>query len=384
MTQPLDPVELTRRLIRRKSVTPDEGGALGLLQQVLEPLGFVCHRLVFSEEGTPDVDNLYARLGTGSPHLCFAGHTDVVPPGNPEDWCVDPFGGEVVDDAIIGRGAVDMKGAVACFVAAASRLAAGRGGEPGGSISLLITGDEEGPSINGTRKVLDWMRERGEVPDYCLVGEPSSGADLCDTIKIGRRGSMNFELSVHGTQGHSAYPHHADNPVHRLVRVLHRLTGDRLDEGSEHFEPSTLQVTSVDVGNPATNVIPARATARFNVRFNDLHDSTAVERWVRERVEPDAPRFDLAVRVSGESFLCAPGPLSDALGAAVKEKLGRTPILGTGGGTSDGRFIKDLCPVAELGLKNALAHQVDERAPLRDLRDLTDVYEVALKRLLAC
>jgi succinyl-diaminopimelate desuccinylase len=382
MTQALDPVELARSLIRCPSVTPEEGGALDLLQSVLEPLGFVCHRLPFSEPGTPEVDNLYARRGDSRPHLCFAGHTDVVPPGNAADWRVDPFGGEVVDDALIGRGAVDMKGGIACFVAAASRFLAARDRGAGGSISLLITGDEEGVATNGTRKVLEWMRENGEQPDFCLVGEPSSARELGDTMKIGRRGSMNFALSVHGTQGHSAYPQHVDNPIHRLVRILDRLTGDSLDSGSAHFEPSTLQVTSIDVGNPATNVIPAQATAKFNVRFNDLHDSAAVERWVRERVAPEAPRFDLDVRVSGESFLCAPGPLSDALSSAVTEKLGREPVLGTGGGTSDGRFIKELCPVAELGLKNAMAHQVDERVPLQDLRDLTEVYEAALKRLL--
>lgn len=382
MTRTVDPVDLARRLIRCRSVTPEEGGALDLLQSVLEPLDFVCHRLPFSEPGTPDVDNLYARLGDSGPHLCFAGHTDVVPPGDPAHWRVDPFGGEVVDEELVGRGAVDMKGGVACFAAAVSRFLAARGGRPGGSVSLLITGDEEGPSINGTRKVLNWMRENGEQPDFCLVGEPSSARELGDTIKIGRRGSMNFALTVHGTQGHSAYPQHADNPVHRLVRALHRLTADALDSGSAHFEPSTLQITSVDVGNPATNVIPAQATARFNVRFNDLHDSAGVERWVRERVGPEAGRFDLDVRVSGESFVCAPGPLSDALSRAVSETLGREPVLGTGGGTSDGRFIKDLCPVAELGLKNALAHQVDERVALRDLRELTAVYETALNHLL--
>ncbi len=382
MSEALDPVALLQRLIRCPSLTPEEGGALTLLEEVLTPLGFHCERVTFSEPGTPDVENLYARVGGGSPHVAFAGHTDVVPVGDPGDWSVDPFAGEIVDDELIGRGVVDMKGGIACFVAAASQVLAARGGAIAGSISLIVTGDEEGPAINGTRKLLDWMRARGEVPDMCIVGEPSSGGALGDTIKIGRRGSVSGSLTVYGTQGHTAYPQHADNPLHRLTRALHRLIDEPLDHGSEHFEPSRLQVTSVDVGNPAHNVIPAKATARLNVRFNDKHDGAGIERWIAARVAREVEHYELDLRVSGESFLCPPGPLSDALSQAVARVLDRKAVLGTGGGTSDARFIKDVCPVAELGLRNATAHQVDERAPLADIRNLTEVYRVALTRLL--
>jgi succinyl-diaminopimelate desuccinylase len=379
----VDPVDLARRLIRCPSVTPKEAGALDLLEQELGALGFKVWRKTFSQEGTDDVENLYARLGDGAPNLCFAGHTDVVPVGDEAAWSVDPFEGALSDGVLIGRGAVDMKGAIAAFVAAAAQVISRNDGKPpAGSLSLLITGDEEGPSINGTRKMLGWLAEQAETLDACIIGEPTSGEKLADTIKIGRRGSLSARLTVHGTQGHSAYPQHADNPIHRMVRMLDAITAEAMDQGSAHFEPTTLQVTSIDVNNPAGNVIPAKATAALNVRFNDHHSGKDVERWIRERLDREGARYDLAVRVSGESFLSPPGPLSDALSAAVVECAGFAPTLGTGGGTSDARFIKDYCPVAELGLKNATAHKVDEQAPQSDITILTQIYAKAIERFL--
>ncbi|MDX1425676.1 MAG: succinyl-diaminopimelate desuccinylase, partial [Kiloniellales bacterium] len=346
----LDSLDLARRLIRCPSVTPAEGGALDLLQEALEGLGFRCRRLVFSEAGTPDVDNLYARLGAGGRNFCYAGHTDVVPPGDPAAWTHDPFAAELEDGWLYGRGAVDMKGAIAAYLAALSRFLEARGAEFGGSLSLLITGDEEGPAVNGTRKALAALARDGERLDACLVGEPTSAERLGDTVKIGRRGALNARLRVTGVQGHSAYAHLADNPVHRLLAMLTRLTGEPLCQGSDHFQPTSLQVTTVDVGNPATNVIPREATAGFDVRFSDRHTSATVERWLRERLDAVGGDYELTVRVSGESFLSPPGPLSELIAGAVAEVTGRPPELGTTGGTSDARFIKDHAPVAELGL----------------------------------
>ncbi|MDX1576116.1 MAG: succinyl-diaminopimelate desuccinylase [Kiloniellales bacterium] len=374
----LDSLDLARRLIRCPSVTPEEGGALDLLQEVLEGLGFRCRRLVFSDAGTPDVDNLYARRGEAGPNFCYAGHTDVVPPGDPAAWRHDPFAAALEDGWLYGRGAVDMKGAIAAYLGAVSRFLEARGPDFGGSLSLLITGDEEGPAVNGTRKVLDVLAEDGETLDACLVGEPTSNERLADMVKIGRRGALNARLTVRGVQGHSAYAHLADNPVHRLVAMLGRLTGERLCEGSGHFQPTSLQVTTVDVGNPATNVIPGVAMAGFDVRFSDRHTSQTVERWVRERLEAVGGDYELVVRVSGESFLTAPGPLSELIVEAVADVTGRTPELGTSGGTSDARFIKDFAPVAELGLLNATAHKVDERVTLADLDALGRIYEAVL------
>lgn len=374
MTSVPSAVELSQQLIRCPSVTPVEGGALDLLEKLLKGLGFTCHRMTFSDEGIPDVENLYARLGSDGPNFCYAGHTDVVPVGDAAAWKVDPFGGEIIDGTLYGRGAVDMKGSIACFVTALAAFLDKRGPDFGGSISLLITGDEEDICINGTRKVLQWMAAQGEVLDCCLVGEPTSNARLGDMIKIGRRGSMNARLTVHGVQGHTAYPQLADNPNHSLVRMLHALTSEQLDSGSEHFPPSSLQITSVDVGNPATNVIPAEAKAMFNVRFNDLYTSKGVFDWVRERLDRVGGRYDMDIKVSGESFLSAPGPFSDLVAAAVTDVMRQAPELGTTGGTSDARFIKDFCPVAELGLLNDTAHKVDERVPLSDLTQLEAIY----------
>ncbi len=376
---PTDPVALSQALIRCPSVTPDEAGALTLLQNVLEPAGFTCHRLVFSEPGTPDVDNLYARLGSGRPHLMFAGHTDVVPVGNETAWNVPPFAGEVRDGVLYGRGAVDMKGCVAAFVAAALKYLHHYNGLPRGSLSFLITGDEEGPSINGTMKVLDWLKARDEVVDACLVGEPSNPKALGDEIRIGRRGSLTIDLVVHGKQGHSAYPQLADNPVPKLARIIDRLSTTKLDDGTENFQPSNLQVTVISVPNTATNVIPGRAVARANIRYNDAWTRPKIEDWVRKTTasaaaEVDA-RYDLEVSGTGDVFLTKPGSLVSTLKEAVKSITGRVPALTTGGGTSDARFIKDICPVVEFGLVNATIHQVDEHTSVADLETLTAIYE---------
>ena len=374
----LDPVELTQALIRCPSVTPAEAGALSLLEELLASLGFACHRLKFSHAGTADVDNLYARIGKEGPHFCFAGHSDVVPVGNEGAWTVGPFAGTLKEGVLYGRGATDMKGAIGAFAAAASRFLAARDGDFKGSISLLITGDEEGPSINGTKKVLDWLAARGERIDACLVGEPTNAALIGDMIKIGRRGSLNGRLAVHGTQGHTAYPHLADNAAHKIVRLLSTLLTEPLDEGSAHFQPSTLQIASIDVGNPANNVIPGEAVARFNVRFNDRHTPEGLEAEFRRRFDRVSRDYELAIEVSGVAFLTAPGPLSRLVARAVERVTGRTPELSTTGGTSDARFIKDHCPVVEFGLVGRTMHKVDERVATADLEQLARVYEAVL------
>ena len=365
-----DPLGLAQDLIRCRSVTPTDAGAQAVLAGALERLGFAVHRLRFG-----DVDNLFARLGSGGPHLCFAGHTDVVPEGK-ADWRADPFGAELRDGLLYGRGACDMKGAIAAFVAGvAGHLASGA---PRGSISLLITGDEEGPAVDGTVRVLEWMAANGHIPDVCLVGEPTCAARLGDTIKIGRRGSMNAVITVHGTQGHAAYPQRADNPVHRLTRALAALIAAPLDAGSEWFEPSSLQLTSVDVGNPAVNVIPAAARAALNIRFNDRHSGESLTAWLRATVAQHAERFDLDVAISGESFLTPSGPLVNTLRGAITRTAGVEPRLDTGGGTSDARFIARWCPVAEFGLVGATMHQADERVPVAELRQLASIYRAVL------
>lgn len=376
---PTDPVALTQALIRCESVTPNEGGALTLLQNIVEPAGFECHRLPFSEPGTPDVDNLYARLGSGRPHLCFAGHTDVVPIGNSAAWKFPPFGGEVHDGILYGRGAVDMKGCVAAFIAASLRYVEKHGGLPRGSISFLITGDEEGPSINGTTKMLDWLKARDEVLDACLVAEPSNPKALGDEIKIGRRGSMTAELVVHGKQGHSAYPNIADNPVPKLARIIDRLSSAKIDDGTADFQPSNLQVTVISVPNTASNVIPGKAEATLNVRYNDLWSRPTIDAWALKTIEAAAAeldaKFDITFSGTGDVFLTKPGPLVSTLKDAIKTVTGRMPVLTTGGGTSDARFIKDHCPVVEFGLVNATIHQVDEHTSVADLEALTTIYE---------
>ncbi len=319
-SQPLDPVAFAAELIRCPSVTPEEGGALDLLQARLEALGFTCTRLPFSDEGTPDVDNLYARIGTEGPNFCFAGHTDVVPVGDEAAWSADPFGGEIRDGVLFGRGATDMKSAIAAFAAAAERVL--KEGKPKGSISFLITGDEEGPAVNGTQKMLDWCAAHGEVIDDCLVGEPTNPRALGDMIKIGRRGSVNGWLTAYGAQGHVAYPHLADNPVPRMAAMLSALAGLKLDEGTDHFQPSNLEITTVDVGNSATNVIPAEVRAHFNIRFNDLQTAEGLEVLVRDVLDKVCQEmggsYDLVFKKSGDAFLTAPGRLSDIVAGAVE------------------------------------------------------------------
>jgi len=372
LSAPADPLPLAQALIRRPSVTPEDAGAQDVLAEELEALGFRVTRLRFGA-----IENFYARRGTGGFHLCFAGHTDVVPPGKAE-WSADPFAAELRDGVLIGRGVCDMKGDIAAFVAAVrTHLDAGGGADH--SISLLITGDEEGDAIDGTVKVLGWMAENGERPDLCIVGEPTCKAVLGDTIKIGRRGSLNARIRVHGRQGHAAYPQKADNPVHRLVRALAALTAAPLDAGTEWFEPSSLQVTSIDVGNPATNVIPATAEAKLNIRFNDRHTGASLSSWLRATVAQHADRFDCDVSVSGEAFLTRPGPLVDRLRGAVARATGTDPALDTGGGTSDARFIAALCPVAEFGLVGSTMHQTDERVPVAELRALSSAYLEVLR-----
>jgi succinyl-diaminopimelate desuccinylase len=369
----LDPVAFAQALIRCPSVTPADEGTLGLLAARLEVLGFTCHRLHFTEPGTPDIDNLYARIGTAAPHFCFAGHTDVVPVGRLESWSVDPFGGTIRGDLLFGRGASDMKGAIAAFIGAVERVLS-RTPRLAGSISLLITGDEEGPAINGTVKMLRWLEARGERIDVCLVGEPTNPTVLGEMAKIGRRGSLNGRLFVDGAQGHVAYPDLADNPVPKLIRLLAALDAERLDEGTPHFQPSNLEITTVDVGNPTTNVIPAAASSGFNIRFNDLHSGASLTERLRRRLDEAALPYRLEVSVSGEAFLTPPGPLSALLARACRAVLGREPALSTSGGTSDARFIRYHCPVIEFGLVSQTMHKVDERASITDIHGLMDVY----------
>ncbi len=377
---PLDPVELAQSLIRCESVTPVEGGALTALEDWLQPLGFKAERMPFQDQNTPDVDNLFARIGSANAgkHLCFAGHTDVVPVGNPADWRDPPFGATIRDGVLYGRGAVDMKGAIAAFVAAAAAYLSDINREPTGAISLLITGDEEGPSVNGTKKMLEVLAGRGERFDACIVGEPTNPAQMGEMIKIGRRGSLNALLTVRGVQGHVAYPERADNPIHGLLPLLNALADRPLDAGHPHFPASSLQLTSVDVGNLTTNLIPAKAEARFNVRFNANFDGKSLEAELRRRLDEVRRPYDLSVSVSGESFVTEPGQLTEIVANAVQAVSGSRPEFSTSGGTSDARFIKNYCPVVELGLISATAHQVDEHVLTQDIRDLAETYRLIL------
>ena len=380
----IDAVAFAAELIRCPSVTPEDAGALDVLQGALEKLGFTCTRLPFEEPGTAPVDNLYARLGTHGPHLCFAGHTDVVPVGAQDEWQVDPFAGEIRDQALWGRGAADMKGSIATFVAAiAAHIDAH--GAPNGSVSLLITGDEEGPSINGTRKMLDWLREQNEIIDDCIVGEPTNPDVLGDMIKIGRRGSVNGVVTVTGTQGHVAYPHLAENPVPQLTAMMTHLAQTPLDEGSTHFQPSNLELTGFDVGNMTTNVIPAQAVARFNIRYNDNWSAPTISDWIRARLDESAGAsgYTLDLSHTGDCCLTEPGPFVEQLSAAIEEVTGGQPTLSTTGGTSDARFIKDICRVVEFGLVGKTMHKVDERVPVDDIRQLGEIYRLVLNNYFA-
>jgi len=375
MTAATDPLELARRLIACPSVTPADAGALDVVASALEAIGFTVHSFVAGEAPDGPVCNLYASRGTGSPHFAFAGHTDVVPPG--DGWSTNPFQPEIRGELLHGRGAVDMKGAIAAFIAAAADMP-----DHPGTLSLIITGDEEGPATYGTRALIDWMDERGIRPDLCLVGEPTSVARLGDMIKIGRRGSVNIWIEVQGAQGHVAYPHLADNPIPRLVAALDELSRMALDEGSDWFQPSNLEITDIMVGNPATNVIPASAKARLNVRFNDHHNGQAIVDCVRSVVLSHAPDAKITNVISGESFLTEPGQLSNLVAEAIHAETGLRPELSTSGGTSDARFLSKICPVVEFGLPNATMHKLDEAVAIADLHALKAIYSRIIRSAL--
>ncbi len=386
-----DALSIARDLIRCPSVTPVDAGALGVLEKILSAAGFTCHRVTFSEEGTADVDNLYARIGTEGPHITFAGHTDVVPPGDESAWSVGAFSGEVKEGVLHGRGAVDMKGGIACSVAAVLEHLAANGGKPredgAGSISFLITGDEEDVSINGTIKLLEWAAERGEKFDHCVLGEPSNVETLGDTIKVARRGSQSGTLVVDGVQGHVAYPHRAANPVPDISRLIVAISDEPLDQGSAQFQASNLEFVSVDVGNKAFNVIPGEARAKFNIRYNDNHTQASLRELVETRLAK-ACGNRIKARIVWEPsnsnvFVTKPGPFTDLAVSAIEEVTGRKPELSTSGGTSDARFISFYCPVIEFGLVGQTMHQIDERVPVKDLEKLTKVYRGILARYFA-
>lgn len=388
MTAPndmLDPLAHAKALIACPSVTPAEAGALDYMQRVLSRAGFACRRLKFSSEGEPEIDNLYARIGTGAPHLCLAGHVDVVPPGDDAAWTHPPFGAEVEHGVLYGRGAADMKGGVAAMMAAALRFV----GAPGlaGSISFLMTADEEGRAINGTRKVVAWMRENGEAPDHCLLGEPTNQTDLGETIKIGRRGSLNGRLTVIGKQGHVAYPHLANNPLTGLVAILKSYLDETWDQGTVNFSPSNLEVTSIDTGNPTVNIIPAKTSAQFNIRFNDRQTQETLRQRLAvladSALESTGLTYLLELEMTADAFIAQPGAWVAMLAEAIGEVTSRTPELSTSGGTSDARFIKDICPVVEFGLVNKTMHQVNERIPVAHLYELTAIYLAFLRRYFA-
>src|SRR5579872_6495919 len=384
----IDALSIARDLIRCPSVTPLDAGALAVLDKLLKAAGFETHRITFSEAGTADIDNLYARIGNSAPHITFAGHTDVVPAGDESAWTCGAFSGELKDGFIYGRGAVDMKGGIACSVAAVLQHLADHGGnasrDGNGSISFLITGDEEDISVNGTIKLLQWVTARGEKFDHCVLGEPSNVETLGDCIKIGRRGSQSGTLFVEGVQGHVAYPHRASNPVPDISRLIVALGGEPLDHGSAQFQPSNLEFTSVDVGNPASNVIPRQARAKFNIRYNDLHSQESLRQLVEARLAK-ATGNRIRARIDWEPsnanvFVTKPGAFTDLAVAAIEEVTGRKPELSTSGGTSDARFISSYCPVIEFGLVGQTMHQIDERAAVSDLEKLTRVYRGILER----
>jgi succinyl-diaminopimelate desuccinylase len=367
MSKAIDPVDLAARLIACPSVTPHEGGSLTVLGNALTALGFTVHRFV--NGGPPDgpVENMFATRGSGGPHFAFAGHVDVVPPG--EGWTGDAFVPEIRGGLLHGRGAVDMKGGIAAFVAACAEVPEHRG-----TLSLIITGDEEGPAVHGTRAIMEWMAQRAIRPDMILIGEPTSEARLGDVVKIGRRGTVNMWITVPGTQGHVAYPHRADNPIPRLARAIAALDALHLDDGTEQFQPSNLELTAVATPTRATNLIPGAATAQLNIRFNNLHKGEDLIALVRRTVEEAAPGATVEATISGEAFLTPPGPIYDIVSAAIEAETGSRPTLSTNGGTSDGRFLIALCPVVDFGLPNATMHKLDEAAAIEDLYALTRIY----------
>ncbi len=372
----VDPIELSKRLIRHPSITPRDAGALDTLQSELEALGFVCTRLPFGE-GAERVDNLYAQLGDQAPNFCFAGHTDVVPPGDAKQWTNDPFDPQERDGRLYGRGAADMKGSISAFVSATADFVS-RSEDLPGSISLLITGDEEGVAINGTQKVLGWLNEKGIKIDHCLVGEPTNPERLGQMIKIGRRGSLNTWLTVRGTQGHIAYPHLTDNPIPKLLKILSSVQARELDQGNDFFQPSNLEITTIDVGNSATNVVPESASAHFNIRFNTIHQGKDLEAWIRgvcnDVLGDDRQSYDLEIQISGEAFLTEPSFFSRLIQDAAEDVMHVRPELSTTGGTSDARFIKDVCDVAEFGLVGQTMHKIDENVLTADILSLKEIY----------
>ena len=381
-------LSITRRLVRCPSVTPQDGGAIGVVEAELEKLGFSSRRLTFgpkpgeTSEHPHPIENVFAWRDGGlpGPTFCFAGHTDVVPIGDPSAWSLDPFAAEVRDGRLYGRGVADMKGAIGAFIAATAAFLAEREGRYPGRIALLITGDEEGPALYGTKPVLEWMAEEGFRLNACIVGEPTNPKALGEMVKTGRRGSLSGVLIAKGRMGHIAYPQRADNAAHRMVRMLSALISTPLDSGNAHFEPSSLQISSIDIGNPAGNVVPARAEARFNIRFNTEQGASSLEAWLRNRLAAEAGHYELQLRLGGEAFLTEPGPFRALLAEVIAQHTGRTPLFSTSGGTSDARFIKDYCPVVEFGLTGETVHQVDENVRLADLEGLTAIYKDVLIR----
>ena len=374
-----NPIELTKTLINCRSVTPENDGAIEQVSHWLEEIGFKSEILNFEEEGTASIKNLWSKMGSKGPTICFAGHTDVVPTGNIDEWSSDPFDANEVNDKIIGRGAADMKGSIASFISATNRFVKEYPDFPG-SIGFIITGDEEGCAINGTKKILTWMKSNNISFDDCLVGEPTNPNSLGEMIKIGRRGSVNGVITVKGVQGHVAYPHLADNPIPKLIKILENLINKKLDDGTEHFQPSNIEITSIDIGNTATNVIPKEASANFNIRYNDIFDREKIEEEVHNRIRSLNYDYSIKFEHSGDSFLTSPGKLTKNLSKIIEDQTGNTPELSTSGGTSDARFIKDYGNVVEFGLIGATMHKVDESASIKDIKNLTEIYYQLLKK----
>ena len=374
-----NPIELTKTLINCRSVTPENDGAIEQVSHWLEEIGFKSEILNFKEEGTASIKNLWSKMGSKGPTICFAGHTDVVPTGNIDEWSSDPFDANEVNDKIIGRGAADMKGSIASFISATNRFVKEYPDFPG-SIGFIITGDEEGCAINGTKKILTWMKSNNISFDDCIVGEPTNPNSLGEMIKIGRRGSVNGVITVKGVQGHVAYPHLADNPIPKLIKILENLINQKLDDGTEHFQPSNIEITSIDIGNKATNVIPKEASANFNIRYNDIFDRGKIEEEVHNRIRNLNYDYSIKFEHSGDSFLTSPGKLTKNLSKIIEDQTGNTPELSTSGGTSDARFIKDYGNVVEFGLIGATMHKVDESASIKDIKNLTEIYYQLLKK----
>ncbi len=374
-----NPIELTKTLINCRSVTPENDGAIEQVSYWLEEIGFKSEILNFEEEGTASIKNLWSKMGSKGPTICFAGHTDVVPTGNIDEWSSDPFDANEVNDKIIGRGAADMKGSIASFISATNRFVKEYPDFPG-SIGFIITGDEEGCAINGTKKILTWMKSKNISFDDCIVGEPTNPNSLGEMIKIGRRGSVNGVITVKGVQGHVAYPHLADNPIPKLIKILENLINQKLDDGTEHFQPSNIEITSIDIGNTATNVIPKEASANFNIRYNDIFDREKIEEEVHNRIRNLNYDYSIKFEHSGDSFLTSPGKLTKNLSKIIEDQTGNTPELSTSGGTSDARFIKDYGNVVEFGLIGATMHKVDESASIKDIKNLTEIYYQLLKK----